>query len=308
MTSKPPLTPQAFTSSLKARAANTSKTTGVPTGELLERYYHRRLLARVFHSDGANWVLKGGQALLVRWPRARNSTDVDLLRTVEEATVDDAVAVLIATASIDLDDHLRFEHHDTSRETTGNRASRKVRFRVMFGLRQLSMVSVDVVAAGLRPMGELLVEPLVAPFNVDSGPWPTIRMWPLEDHVADKVAAMYERHSERLLPSTRFKDLVDLMLIAHHSSLDGSTTQKALHTEVRRRQAAGTRLILPEIFTVPDPSWTGGYRAEAAKAHDLPVQFRTLNGAVPLADAFISPLLGQNSLQGTWQFERRQWE
>lgn len=63
------MSPQAFTSSLNARAANTSKATGLPTRELLERYYHRRLLARVFHADGDGWVLKGGQALLVRWPR-----------------------------------------------------------------------------------------------------------------------------------------------------------------------------------------------------------------------------------------------
>ncbi|WP_125728608.1 hypothetical protein [Kibdelosporangium aridum] len=63
-----------LTSSLKVRAANASKATGVPTGELLERYYHRCLLARVFLADGENWVLKGGQALLVRWPKARYST------------------------------------------------------------------------------------------------------------------------------------------------------------------------------------------------------------------------------------------
>ncbi|WP_269321596.1 nucleotidyl transferase AbiEii/AbiGii toxin family protein [Saccharothrix sp. NRRL B-16314] len=92
----PPLSPQAFTSSLKARAANMSKLTGIPTGELPERYYHRRLLARVFHSDGDGWVLKGGPVLVVRWPQARYSTDIDLLRTVDEATVDSSVAALIA--------------------------------------------------------------------------------------------------------------------------------------------------------------------------------------------------------------------
>lgn len=308
MTPRPPLSPQAFTSSLKARATNTSKQTGVPTGELLERYYHRRLMARVFHQDGENWVLKGGQALLVRWPKARYSTDVDLLRTAGETTVDEAVSALIAAVSTDLGDHLRFDHHDTSRETAANRPSRKVRFKVMFGLRQLSMVSVDVVVAGLRPLGELLVEQLAAPFAVDSGPWPPVRMWPLEDHVADKVAAMYERHGERLLPSTRFKDLVDLVLIATKSSLSGPTTHAALQAEVRRRQAAGTHLILPGAFAVPGPGWPAGYRAEAAKAHELPARYRTLDGVTTLADAFVSPLLGRDGPLGRWQFERRTWD
>ncbi|WP_291410593.1 nucleotidyl transferase AbiEii/AbiGii toxin family protein [Actinophytocola sp.] len=134
-----------------------------------------------------------------------------------------------------------------------------------------------------------------------------MRIWPLEDHVADKVAAMYERHGERLLPSTRFKDLVDLVLIANKSSLNGATTHAALHAEVRRREAAGTHLILPEIFVVPSPAWPAGYRAEAAKAHELPVHYRTLDGATTLANAFISPLLRQDSPPGTWEFERREW-
>jgi predicted nucleotidyltransferase component of viral defense system len=308
MTSTPPVSPQAFTASLKARAANASQAIGVPVGELLERYYHRRLIARVFHADGDNWVLKGGQALLVRWPTARYSTDVDLLRHGDDTTVEAAVRALITAAEARLDDCLRFDHHDTSRETTANRPSRKVRFKVMFGLRQLSTVSVDVVAAGLAPHGEIVVEQLVSPFAVNADPWPSIRMWPLEDHVADKVAAMYERHGERLGPSTRFKDLVDLVLIAHNCALRGAITQAALRTEVRRRQNAGTHLILPTQFEVPSPTWIAGYRAEAAKAHELPADCRTLEGATLLADAFVTPLLQEQDLEGTWQFAHRQWK
>jgi hypothetical protein len=99
MTTPPPMSPRAFTSSLNARAANASKATGIPTRELLERYFHQRLLARVFHADDAGWVLKGGQALLVRWPKARYSTDVDLLRTGEDSTIDEAVTALIEVVS-----------------------------------------------------------------------------------------------------------------------------------------------------------------------------------------------------------------
>lgn len=199
MTPKPP-NPQAFMRSLKDRAANTSKNTGVPTGELIERYYHRRLLARVFHTDREGWVLKGGQALLVRWSQARYSTDVDLLRTGDDVTVDNAVDALIAAASTHMDDHLQLSHYDTSNETAANRPSRKVRFKVMFGLRELSTVSVDVIAAAVHPVGKLAIEQLEAPFAIDSSPWPQIRMWPLEDHVADKISAMYELHREQMLP------------------------------------------------------------------------------------------------------------
>lgn len=119
-------------------------------------------------------------------------------------------------------------------------------------------------------------------------------MWPLEDHVADKIAAMYERHREQLVPSTRFKDLVDLVLIARDSTLDGTITHQALHAEVRRRNAAGTRLVIPAEFAVPDPAWIAGYRAEAAKTKELSAEHRTLEGVTPLAESF-----HQSSASGT---------
>jgi predicted nucleotidyltransferase component of viral defense system len=301
-----PVSPQAFANSLRARAANTAKATGIPTRELLERYFHRRLLARVFHADGDGWVLKGGQALLVRWPKARYSTDVDLIH-FSVSSMEDAVAALLAAVATPLDDHLRFEHHDTSKEAAANRPSRKVRFKVMHGLRQLSMVSVDVVVGETTPVGDIVSERLAAPFTVESDPWPLVRMWPLEDHVADKIAAMYERHGAGLRASTRFKDLVDLVLIALNSPVQGPVAHAALMSEVERRRAAGTHLELPSAFTVPDPAWTSGYRAEAAKARDLSADCRTLGGVTPLADAFVSPLLRIDGPAGTWDCDTRRW-
>jgi hypothetical protein len=90
--------------------------------------------------------------------------------------------------------------------------------------------------------------------------------------------------------------------------LNGATTHAALHAEVRRRQAAGTHLILPAAFTVPDPSWAGGYRAEAAKTHELAAEYRTLDGIMSLIDAFVTPLLQEQSPGGAWRFDRLRWE
>ena len=147
---------------------------------------------RVFHSDRDGWVLKGDQALPVCWPRARYATDVDLLRVGEDATVDGAVDALLAAVSIELDDHLTFEHHDTSRETAADRPSRKVRFKVMFGLRQLSTVSVDVVAAELHPVGQFTVEQLEAALSSTPARGRRSACGRSKTHVADKIAAMYD--------------------------------------------------------------------------------------------------------------------
>jgi hypothetical protein len=167
------------------------------------------------------------------------------------------VDALIIAAGIELDDHLRFDHHDTSEEQTAGRPTRKVRFNAMFGLTRLKVVSVDVVVTTALPRGDVTVEALTAPFKVDSRPWSDVRMWPLEDHIADKIAAVYERRGPDRKHSSRVKDLVDLVLIALKSTVSGPLTHSALHAEVRRRQDFGTHLVLPSVFDVPDrTSWT----------------------------------------------------
>src|SRR2546425_13356204 len=45
------------------------------------------------------------------------------------------------------------------------------------------------------------------------------RAYPLVDHVADKVAATYERHGAEQVPSTRYRDVVDLVSIVTGASV-----------------------------------------------------------------------------------------
>lgn len=74
---------------------------------------------------------------------------------------------------------------------------------------------------GLAPVGHPVDQTLQPPFDIDlaDGGLATARMWPMEDHVADKIAAMYERHTGA--PSSRVKDLVDLIVIACKTTIDG---------------------------------------------------------------------------------------
>jgi hypothetical protein len=71
------------------------------------------------------------------------------------------------------------------------------------------------------------------------------RVYPLVDHIADKVAATFERHGAGGMPSTRFRDLVDLVAIARGASVDATAQRAALTSEARRRG-----LVLPDRFVV----------------------------------------------------------
>jgi hypothetical protein len=126
------------------------------------------------------------------------------------------------------------------------------------------------------------------------------RAYPLVDHIADKVVATVERYGESAAPSTRYKDLVDLVAIVLEASLDAAAQMAALSSEAERRGIA-----LPPRFDVPAHDlWKGGYAAEAGRSL-LPVA-KKLEQALDVVRPFIDPLL-DSSARGRWNPRRRRW-
>ena len=126
------------------------------------------------------------------------------------------------------------------------------------------------------------------------------RAYPLVDHVADKVAATYELHGEDRRPSTRFRDLVDLVAIVGGASGDANAQTAALRSEFDRRG-----LTLPTSFDVPDQAlWEPGYAAEARRS--LLDTAQKLDAALVAVCAFLNPLLDATA-SGSWRPGPRQW-
>jgi len=107
-----------------------------------------------------------------------------------------------------------------------------------------------------------------------------------------------ERHGQR--PSTRFRDLVDIVLIARSQLVDASALSVALASECCRRE-----LALPDRFDVPDrPLWEVGY---LTAARDVPgVAERTLAAAVATAQRLFDPVL-DGSARGRWDPHSLRW-
>ena len=78
------------------------------------------------------------------------------------------------------------------------------------------------------------------------------RVYPVAAQVADKVAATLELHDGR--PSSREKDLVDLVTIAKTQAVDGVGLRRALTDELARRG-----IEIPNTFRVPS-NWGIRYR------------------------------------------------
>lgn len=292
-------TPASLRGKLTSRAREDSRRTGVSVSELVQQYVFQRLLARVFQQDG--WLLKGGQALLVRYPTAaRNSRDIDLIRP-GRPDLEQAAQALENAARVDLGDFFRF--------TPGGRSlhdgSAEVRFTAQLGAATWQ-IKVDLVVSRTVtsvPVRKPLVPAVSLPWPADS--WPDVVLYPIADHIADKVCAMYEWHGQGK-PSTRFRDLADLLLISQQESLTGKEIVAAIAGERIRRPACGIDLRLPDAFEIPDqPSWVRGYAKAARDVVGL-AGCATLAEAEAAAAIFVTPLLGSAD-PGFWDPAAPDW-
>ena len=107
----------------------------------------------------------------------------------------------------------------------------------------------------------------------------------LSTHVADKACAIFERHGAAGTPSTRYRDLVDLVAIVLAVPVEAEPQLTALRSEAQRRG-----LQLAGRFAVPDRGlWQPGYAAEAGRS--LLLMARTLDQVIARVASFLEPLL-----------------
>ncbi|HEX6506096.1 MAG TPA: nucleotidyl transferase AbiEii/AbiGii toxin family protein, partial [Chloroflexota bacterium] len=126
------------------------------------------------------------------------------------------------------------------------------------------------------------------------------RAYPLVDHIADKLAAMFERYGTTNAPSIRYKDLVDLVAIVTQASVPAAEQFAALKSEAQRRG-----ISLPGRFTVPERElWESGYAAEAQRS--LLRSARTLDEALAIVTPFVDPLL-DGGAGGVWDRASGRW-
>ncbi len=261
--------------------------------QLQRQVAYDRLLQRLYVADDG-WVVKGATALMARDLGARATIDIDLYRvTVQRG----AEADLRAAAARDIGDWFRFEIGAAQPMEGGVRLPA----RVFVGATMWGQFHVDVVAGGVRMTADPEPVPplarLVMPDLLQENGY---RAYPLVDHVADKVVATFQRYGEQQLPSTRFKDLIDLVTISRGASVDADQQRGALVSEADRRS-----VHLPDRFDVPDRAlWAPGYAAEARRSViDVPV---TLCDALDVVRPFLDPVL-DGTATGVWDPTARRW-
>lgn len=286
-------TPASFRRALTDRLKLAARESRWTVPQLQRQVAYDRLLERLYLVD-AGWIVKGATALLARDLGVRGTLDIDLYR---QAAREVAEADLRRAAAADVGDWFRFEIGADS--VLGN-AGLRLPVKSVIGATTWTGFHVDLVGSGVRMTGQPEDVPPLARGAIPEVSQHGYKAYPLIDHVADKVAATYERYGETRMPSTRYRDLVDLISIVTGTSVPAEGQRAALMSEFQRR-----RLPLPKIFDIPDRRlWEAGYAAEARRS--LLTTGRTLDEALPIVRRFIDPLLSA-AASGTWDRELQEW-
>jgi hypothetical protein len=273
---------------------------GVELSSLQRQFAYDRMLCRVFSAEPDRWVLKGATAMLARLGvDARHTRDIDLLSRTGD--LDEADQALRGAAGLDLGDYFTFMLSPGQSIAQGTGAVR-VDVVASLGFKQFASFHVDLVADLLMTGVPDVVSPLV-PIELPGLGAASYSVYPLVDHVADKVCALLETHERASglhQPSTRFRDLADLAIFAHTISVVAAELGAALKSEAKRRS-----LTLPESLAAPTGgNWPSGYARVARDAPQL--KERDLMSAVETVGRFIDPVLS-GAARGQWDPTMLRW-
>lgn len=289
----------AFRPALKQALQDQARRSGRLFEQLNREFLLQRFLARVFHQDKTQWVLKGGIGLLVRMPTARFSRDLDLFH--QDTGLQDAIADLQRCAAITDLDPFTFQVSEP-KPMTGGVSGVTFTVQAFLGATLYGSFPIDL-STNLDPLGRIDVftpEPVITVADVSAPP--PVRIYPVPDQIADKVCAMYTRCGTLGAPSSRYHDLVDLVLITTNLRFDAGELSKSL-----TRQAAIRGLRLPSTLEPPAPAWTTGYPKAATQARSMSAELRALPTALAAAGSCLNPILSETVSAGSWDPHRSQW-
>lgn len=255
-------TAAAFRRALEDRLKQLAKAERLELQNLIRATAFDRLLARLFARADAPWVLKGGYALELRIKEARATRDIDLaLREAlgkERGTpLNDAIFAALGTAAAtELEDFFSFTVAPAMMDLDGAPYG-GARFPIEARLDGRSFVKFHLdVGAGdvvLGPLETTEGHDWLKFAGIPAAKYPTISR---EQHFAEKIHAYT---MPRRVPNTRFRDLVDMVLLIR-MGLDRNKTAAAIAAIFKRRDTHP----VPKKLEPPPAAWTGPF-VELAK-------------------------------------------
>lgn len=260
---------RALRDSINHRLANVAAERQVAPDRIRRHFAFQRILVRLSATEG--WVLKGGFALEVRLGlQARATKDLDLatLDDLDGAEVQDR---LLDALDVDAGDGLTFQVSAPKALAPDEAGNPGWKFTVtsFLGGKVFAPLRLDVVARSAEiagAVGSLEVHPPILPERLSSTTMPAVDV---AQHAAEKFHAMARTYAGDR-PSSRVKDLVDVVLLAEAGLLPHPDLAGRLRTVWQVRDGAPPPAQLPEF----PASWADDYAAMATEL-DMDVDYPT---------------------------------
>ena len=268
--------PAALRTALEQRLQSEAQATGIALNRLRRRVVFERIVFRIDVAEPGRWVVKGGMALEVRMPdRARTTKDLDLgLRddSVDAAELRDR---LIDALAADPDgDGFTFAVGPATELGADEAGRSSLRFSVQASLagKQFDGLKLDVAPREeeLEPTERVTLTSRLSFAGIGAR---SVELIDVDRHAAEKVHAFTRAYGDR--PSSRVRDVVDLVLLIENELLDIDRTIEALQTVFAQRATHE----LPQSLPDPPSFWTDQY---AALVTELTVEAKTLDAALTL--------------------------
>lgn len=292
--------PRAFKDALEARLKRRAKQQGIAMNRLRQLVIFERFLARIYDAGGDAIIVKGGFVLELRLDRARTTKDIDLR---VEGELDELIAQIITVSRQSGDDYLSFEFSNERdfQEMLGDQVvydGRRLEVRARLGGRpygdpfRLDMSVADRLVlppdrvAGTDLMEFIGIDPLEH------------SVYPEEAHVAEKLHA-YAMPREGM-PNSRTKDLVDIGLLARHTTFDADELYRSIVATFEFRDTNP----MPTGLQEPPVGWTQRYE-KMRKRDEL--EWAEIDALFELCRIFLDPVLGQAVDGCIWSPDSRSW-
>lgn len=286
----------AFRQALDQRLKNEAASSGLGVARLRKRVAFELFLRRLLVVAPGRWVLKGALALDFRLAVTTRATkDIDLGREDdEEATIHD----ITAAQQLALDDFFTFAATRTD-ELDGTDEFSAVRFHVTAQLagRTFEQFLIDVAFTDSISWTPDTIQSshLLSFADIEPLALPAI---PLPQHLAEKVHAYTRTYGRFGRPSTRPKDLVDILLIESSATIEAAALRRALESTFSERALQP----LPNGLPPPPTIWADPYKRLADTIGIEP----DLVAAFARAATLLDPVLAGHA-HGQWDTQRRKW-
>jgi predicted nucleotidyltransferase component of viral defense system len=286
-----------FRRALEQRIKNQSSLTGLAITRLRKQVALDQLLRRFAASDSDSWVLKGAVALDYRFgTAARFTNDLDMFWKGPPESVGERIRF---AQKVETSDYFTVVFELTSRlDDTEDFSASRYRAQIYLGNRRFETVTIDIGFDGeLADVPDSVAGPALLEFAEIRQT--EVLALPLAQHVAEKVHA-YSRIYADSRPSSRVKDLVDLVIICSQAGFQAHELRRAIRLTFEHRRIHE----VPAVLHPPPEQWRQGY-ARIAEGVGLSTD---LHDGHALAAAFLNPILSGNIPDGaTWNPATRSW-